>query len=51
MAKAGFSLSKGDLTVDEDLPPFFEVIKIQDANQLIQENNTLKERYGFEIYE
>lgn len=51
LQKAGFSMAQDDVHVDEDLPDFFDVVKLVDANQLIQENITMQQRYGFEIYE
>ena len=50
MQKGGFYISRADIEVQEDLPDFFSVLKINDAKQLIMENETMQERYGFEIY-
>lgn len=41
LQRAGFSMAHADVHVDEDLPDFFEVVKLVDANQLIQENLTM----------
>jgi hypothetical protein len=35
--------------VDENLPFFFTALRLSDADWLIQENENLKTRYGFEI--
>lgn len=51
MMRAGFSMAKEDVHVDEDLPDFFEVVNRDDAKQLLKEQETLQNRYGFEIYE
>jgi hypothetical protein len=41
LQRAGFSMAQDDVRVDEDLPDFFDVVKLVDANQLIQENVTM----------
>ena len=33
--------------VDEDLPNFFEAVKLVDADWLVYENKNLRENYGF----
>ena len=35
--------------VDEDLPNFFEAVKLVDADWLVYENKNLRENYGFNI--
>lgn len=37
------------ISVDEDLPNFFEVIPIRKAEEIIAEYKNIKERYGIEI--
>lgn len=49
LARLGFSLSHEDINVDEDLPNFFEALKLRHADQIICEYNNMKERYGLEI--
>lgn len=49
LARLGFSLSNGELSVDEDLPNFYEVLKLFHADQIICEYANIKERYGIEI--
>jgi hypothetical protein len=51
LMKAGFAAATQDVGVDEDLPDFFDVVKLVDANSIIKENETMQEMYGFEIYE
>lgn len=43
----GFALESGQIMVDEDLPDFFESIKIQKGEELIAEQKNMKENFGF----
>lgn len=49
LARLGFTLSHEDINVDEDLPNFFEALKLKHADQIICEYYNMKERYGLEI--
>lgn len=51
MMRAGFSMAKEDVSVDEGLPPFYDVVNLKDANQILKEQDTMQRIYGFEIYE
>jgi len=45
----GFTFGGSKINVDENLPPFFDSIRLRDADWLIKENTNLKEEYGFSI--
>jgi hypothetical protein len=49
LKKWGFSFGSTSLNVDENLPFFFTGLKLKDADWLLQENENLKEKYGFKI--
>lgn len=49
LARLGFTLSQEDINVDEDLPNFFEALKLKHADQIVSEYYNMKERYGLEI--
>lgn len=38
----GFAMQKKDIQVDEDLPNFFDVIKLFQANELVAEEDNMK---------
>ena len=42
----GFTLSSNEIEVDEDLPNFFEAVKLSDADWMVYENRNLRENYG-----
>ena len=42
----GFTISSNDIEVDENLPNFFESVKLSDADWLVKENNYVKENYN-----
>ena len=44
----GYGLSDGEINVDEDLPNFFNCVKLSHADELIKENENMKENFGFE---
>lgn len=46
--KYGFSLSKEIITTEENLPPFFDVVQLSHAKEVICEYRTLQKSYGFE---
>ena len=46
--KWGFSLKSQDIPpVDENLPNFFEAVKLADADWVVYENQNLRQVYGF----
>jgi hypothetical protein len=45
----GFTFGGSKINVDENLPQFFESIRLKDADWLLKENENLKEEYGFSI--
>lgn len=47
LTKMGFTLSSNDIEVDENLPNFFNAVKLGDADWLVSENKYMRERYGF----
>ena len=49
MEKWGFTLSKVEINVDENLPNFFEAIKLSDADWMVYENRNMRRTYGFEF--
>ena len=44
----GFSLQKKEILVDEDLPNFFDTILLSKADELVKEEENLKQIYGIE---
>ncbi len=49
LKKWGFTFGSAELNVDENLPFFFEGLKLKDADWLLQEFNNLNENYGIQI--
>lgn len=49
LARFGFTLQKEQISVDEDLPSFFEAIKLKQADEIVSEYYNIKNRYGLEI--
>ena len=47
MVKWGYTLSKNQINVDENLPNFFEAVKLSDADWMVFENRNLRQNYGF----
>jgi len=43
LAKWGFTLSKQEMEVDENLPNFFSAVKLNDADWIVNENKHLRE--------
>lgn len=48
MVKWGIKHEKGKMKVDEDLPNFFESIKLSSAKDLVAENDNMRNNFGFE---
>jgi len=44
----GFQLADHEIKVDEDLPHFFEAVKLSQANELVLENYNMQHNFGFE---
>jgi len=44
----GFTMSEKDIEVDEDLPNFFQSLKLSHADELILENENMMKNFGFE---
>lgn len=51
LQRLGFSLQAQDIEVDEDLPPFFNVIKLSQANMILSQEKNMRENFGFNIYD
>ena len=49
MTAYGWSMSIKEIAVDEDLPNFFDALKLNQAEQVICEYNNIKEKYGIEL--
>lgn len=49
LAAWGFTMAQGEIEVDEDLPNFFEAIKIKHAEEVVLESRNMVENYGFEV--
>ena len=47
MQKWGFVISTNVIEVDENLPNFFNAVKLADADWFVSESNYLKENYKF----
>mmetsp|Transcript_5223 Transcript_5223/g.8085 ORF Transcript_5223/g.8085 Transcript_5223/m.8085 type:complete len:884 (-) Transcript_5223:266-2917(-) len=47
LMKWGFAMSSQEIKVDEDLPNFFKSVKLSHADELIEENNNMKENFKF----
>ncbi len=43
----GYTISSKEIVVDEDLPNFYQAIKLRDAEWLIKENDYLSDKYKF----
>ena len=50
-SKYGFSRKNDMIAVDEDLPNFFEAVKLGQADEIIEEYYNMKNKYGFEVYD
>ena len=49
LRKWGFTITKTEIVVDEDLPNFYEAVKLGDADWMVYENKNLRENYGFDM--
>ena len=49
LTKWGFTLTRTEIIVDEDLPNFFQAVKLSDADWMVFENSNLRENYGFSM--
>ena len=49
LTKWGFTLTRTEIVVDEDLPNFFQAVKLSDADWMVHENANLKDNYGFSM--
>jgi len=49
LTKWGYTLTRATIAVDEDLPNFFNSVKLSDADWVVYENRNLHENYGFSI--
>lgn len=47
LVKWGYTLTRTEIVVDEDLPNFFEAVKLSDADWMVYENQNLRKGYGF----
>jgi len=45
----GFSLQEKEIEVDENLPNFFEVIKLSQADEVVIEEQNMKKNFGIQI--
>lgn len=49
MQEWGFTISNYEFDIDENLPNFFEAVKLVDADWIVEENQHLREVYGFQV--
>jgi len=42
----GFSLQKGEIEVDEDLPNFFTSVKLSQADEVVKEEENMRKNFG-----
>jgi len=45
----GYSLMRKNIEVDEDLPNFFECVRLSQADEIAVEEKNMKENFGIEI--
>jgi len=45
----GFTLTSNKIEVDENLPNFYEAVKLKDADWVVAEANYYKKKYGFQF--
>ena len=43
----GYTISQNKISVDENLPNFFQAVKLSDADWMVFENMNLRNQYGF----
>lgn len=49
LTKWGFTLTANNIEVDENLPNFFEAVKLKDADWVVKEVRYYQEKYGFQF--
>ena len=49
LAKMGFGMARGEMNVDEDLPHFYNIIKMSQRNQLTKMYENMQKNFGFEF--
>ena len=49
LMKWGFALQSKEIKVDEDLPNFFKSVKLSQADELVLENDNMRDNFGIEI--
>ena len=49
LAKWGFTISSNNLEVDENLPDFFQALKMTDKEWFVTENDNSKQKYDFMV--
>lgn len=49
LKKYGFSFSSNKIDVDENLPNFFNAIRLSEADWIVEENKYYNERYGLKF--
>eukprot|EP00352_Strombidinopsis_acuminata_P007317 CAMPEP_0176354150 /NCGR_PEP_ID=MMETSP0126-20121128/12335_1 /TAXON_ID=141414 ORGANISM="Strombidinopsis acuminatum, Strain SPMC142" /NCGR_SAMPLE_ID=MMETSP0126 /ASSEMBLY_ACC=CAM_ASM_000229 /LENGTH=86 /DNA_ID=CAMNT_0017706169 /DNA_START=2666 /DNA_END=2926 /DNA_ORIENTATION=- len=49
LKKMGFSMSSTEIDVDENLPNFFQAVKLSDADWVVYENRNMRDEYGFKL--
>ncbi len=47
LVKNGYAISNQVISVDENLPNFFQAVKLSDADWMVFENKNMRENYGF----
>ena len=47
LQKLGWAMQSKEINVDEDLPNFFKCVKLTQANELVKEQENMKNNYGF----
>ena len=47
MLSSGYTISSNEINVDENLPNFYEAVKLSDADWFVKENEYCVEKYSF----
>ena len=47
LERNGFTITSNQINVDENLPNFFQAVKLSDADWMVYENSNLRNNYGF----
>ena len=45
----GYGMQRKDIEVDEDLPNFFEAIRLSQADEIIAEEENMQNNFGIQI--